>query len=121
SPFFLLSPAWARIPLVVLATLATVIASQALISGVFSLTRQAVQLGYAPRMTIEHTSDEVIGQVYVPAVNWALMVACIAMVLGFGTSGDLAAAYGVAVSTTMVFTAALLAAVMRERWGWSWT
>ena len=119
NPFFLLAPEWARLPLVLLATVAAAIASQALISGVFSLTRQAVQLGYSPRMTIRHTSAQVIGQVYVPAVNWALLLACCALVLGFRTSGGLAAAYGIAVSTSMVFTGILLAAVMRERWRWS--
>jgi KUP system potassium uptake protein len=119
-PFFLLAPDWALYPLVALATLATVIASQAVISGAFSLTRQAVQLGYLPRLTIEHTSERQIGQIYVPAVNWALMVACIGLVLGFQESSRLAAAYGVAVTTDMVFTTILFSAVARSRWGWSW-
>ncbi|HEX8275842.1 MAG TPA: potassium transporter Kup [Longimicrobiaceae bacterium] len=119
-PFFLLAPDWALYPLVVLATAATVIASQAVISGAFSLTRQAVQLGYLPRLTIEHTSARQIGQIYVPSVNWALMVGCIGLVLGFQESSRLAAAYGVAVTTDMVFTTILFSAVARARWGWSW-
>jgi KUP system potassium uptake protein len=119
-PFFLLAPDWALYPLVGLATFATVIASQAVISGAFSLTRQAVQLGYLPRLTIEHTSERQIGQIYVPSVNWALMVACIGLVLGFGESSKLAAAYGVAVTTDMVFTTILFSAVARAKWGWSW-
>jgi KUP system potassium uptake protein len=97
---------------------ATVIASQALISGVFSLTRQAVQLGYAPRMRIRHTSETEIGQIYVPAINWALMVACIGLVVGFRSSTSLAAAYGVAVTLTMVITTLLFYVVARERFGW---
>ena len=101
-----------------LATAAAVIASQALISGVFSLTRQAVQLGYCPRLDIDHTSSHEIGQIYVPQVNWALMVATIAIVIGFGTSTSLAAAYGIAVTLTMVITAVLLHAVALERWKW---
>ncbi|HLL45301.1 MAG TPA: potassium transporter Kup [Longimicrobiaceae bacterium] len=119
-PFFLLAPDWALYPLVALATAATVIASQAVISGAFSLTRQAVQLGYLPRLTIEHTSERQIGQIYVPAVNWALMAACIGLVLGFQESSRLAAAYGVAVTTDMVFTTILFSAVARSKWGWSW-
>ncbi|MET0400483.1 MAG: potassium transporter Kup [Longimicrobiaceae bacterium] len=119
-PFFLLAPDWALYPLVGLATFATVIASQAVISGAFSLTRQAVQLGYLPRLTIEHTSERQIGQIYVPSVNWALMLACIGLVLGFGESSKLAAAYGVAVTTDMVFTTILFSAVARSKWGWSW-
>jgi KUP system potassium uptake protein len=118
-PFYHLAPAWATYPLVGLATIATVIASQAIISGAFSLTRQAVQLGESPRLTIEQTSAEEIGQVYIPAVNWALLVATIALVLGFRTSSRLAAAYGVAVVTTMVITTLLAYFVARERWGWS--
>ena len=94
-------------------------ASQALISGAFSLTRQAVQLGYLPRLEIDHTSTREIGQIYIPTVNWALMIGCIALVLGFRTSSNLAAAYGVAVTTTMVVTVLLLAVVARERRGWS--
>jgi len=116
--FFLLAPAWGQLPLVVLATAATVIASQAVISGAFSLTRQAVQLGFAPRMVIEHTSAEEIGQIYVPAVNWALMAATIALVVSFGQSSRLAAAYGIAVTGTMVTTTVLAYFVARDRWGW---
>ncbi len=118
-PFFHLAPAWATLPLVVLTTLATVIASQAVISGAFSLTRQAVQLGYLPRMAIDHTSDTQIGQIYIPGLNWLLMVACIGLVVGFGSSSRLAAAYGVAVTTDMVFTTILFAVVARVRWRWS--
>lgn len=119
NPFFEMSPEWALLPLVILATMATVIASQALISGAYSLTMQAIQLGYVPRMKIDHTSPREIGQVYVPAVNWALMVLCVGLVLSFRSSTALAAAYGVAVTTTMVITTTLLFVVMRERWKWS--
>ena len=118
-PFFHLAPGWATIPLVGLTTLATVIASQAVISGAFSLTRQAVQLGYLPRVDIEHTSETHIGQIYIPGLNWLLMVACIGLVLGFRSSSNLAAAYGVAVTTDMVFTSILFAVVARSRWRWS--
>ena len=118
NPFFWLAPSWAVIPLVILATVATIIASQAVISGSFSLTRQAIQLGFSPRMLIKHTSEEEIGQIYVPAVNWALMVSTIALVVAFKNSDNLAAAYGVAVTTTMVITTLLFYVVARERWGW---
>jgi KUP system potassium uptake protein len=118
SPFYLLAPDWARYPLVALATIATVIASQAVISGAFSLTRQAIQLGYCPRLRIEHTSSEHIGQVYVPAVNWALMLLTVGLVLGFGSSANLAAAYGLAVSTTMVITTLLAYVVAVQCWRW---
>ncbi|HEU4556801.1 MAG TPA: KUP/HAK/KT family potassium transporter, partial [Longimicrobium sp.] len=119
-PFFLLAPGWATYPLVMLATAATVIASQAVISGAFSLTRQAMQLGYLPRVHIEHTSSREIGQIYIPGVNWLLMFACIGLVAGFRNSSSLANAYGVAVTTDMVFTTLLFAAVARARWRWSW-
>ena len=119
QPFFLMAPAWALIPLVGIATAAAVIASQALISGSFSLTRQAIQLGYAPRLDVEHTSAREMGQIYVPQVNWALMVATLCIVIGFGSSSAIAAAYGIAVTLTMVITAILLLVVARERWGWS--
>jgi KUP system potassium uptake protein len=119
-PFFMLAPAWATYPLVALATVATVIASQAVISGAFSLTRQAVQLGYLPRLDIEHTSAREIGQIYIPGVNWVLMLACIGLVVGFGDSSKLANAYGVAVTTDMVFTTLLFTAVARMRWHWPW-
>ena len=118
QPFFLLAPSWALLPLVVLATAAAIIASQALISGAFSLTRQAIQLGYSPRLDIEHTSSFEMGQVYVPQVNWALMVSTIAIVIGFGSSTALAAAYGIAVTLTMVITAVLLHVIATERWRW---
>ena len=118
SPFFLMAPGWALYPLVALTTIATVIASQAVISGAFSLTRQAVQLGYLPRLRIEHTSSREIGQIYLPVVNWGLMLACVGLVLGFRSSGRLAAAYGVAVTTDMVFTTLLFAVVAWRRWKW---
>ncbi len=118
QPFFLLAPQWMLFPLVALATFAAIIASQALISGAFSLTRQAIQLGYCPRLDIAHTSSAEIGQVYVPQVNWALMVSTIVIVIGFGSSTALAAAYGIAVTLTMVITAILLHVVATERWGW---
>jgi KUP system potassium uptake protein len=117
--FYKMAPPWALIPVVLLATAATIIASQAVISGVFSLTRQAVQLGYTPRLEISHTSAREIGQIYIPIINWALMIGCIALVVGFGSSSNLAAAYGVAVTTTMVITTILLFAVERELWAWS--
>lgn len=119
NPFYQMAPTWALYPLVVLATAATVIASQAVISGAFSLTRQAVQLGFSPRMRITHTSAREIGQIYIPGINWALMLATIALVLGFKTSSNLAAAYGVAVTTTMVITTVLLYIAARKLWGWS--
>ena len=118
QPFFLLAPSWALLPLVVLATAAAIIASQALISGAFSLTQQAIQLGYCPRLDIEHTSYSEMGQVYVPQVNWALMLSTIVIVIGFGSSTALAAAYGIAVTLTMVITAVLLQVVATERWHW---
>ncbi|MEW6757876.1 MAG: potassium transporter Kup [Acidobacteriota bacterium] len=118
NPFFLLAPPWAVLPLVVLATAATIIASQAVISGSFSLTRQAIQLGFCPRVAIRHTSSQEIGQIYVPSVNWALMVATISLVLGFGNSDNLAAAYGVAVTTDMVFATVLFFFLTRGLWKW---
>jgi len=118
NPFYKLAPEWGLYPLVVLATMATVIASQALISGAFSLTMQATQLGYSPRVRIRHTSETEAGQIYVPAINWALMLACIGLVLGFRSSTNLAAAYGVAVTATMVITTMLFYVVARERMGW---
>ena len=118
NPFYRLAPEWALIPLLVLATLATITASQAVISGVFSLTRQAIQLGYAPRMEIVHTSASEIGQIYIPAANWGLMAATIVLVLGFRTSSNIAAAYGVAVTTTMIITTLLAFVVARSLWKW---
>src|SRR5438445_1717531 len=119
-PFFLLAPRWAQYPLVAVATVATVIASQAVISGAYSLTRQAVQLGYAPRIVVKHTSAREIGQIYIPSINWLLMFSAIGLVLAFKASTNLAAAYGVAVTATMAITTALLAVVERELWHWSW-
>jgi KUP system potassium uptake protein len=118
QPFFRLAPTWALFPMVALATAAAIIASQALISGAFSLTRQAIQLGYSPRLQINHTSSREIGQVYLPDVNWGLMLCTIAIVIGFGSSSGLAAAYGIAVTLTMIITAVLLHVVMVERWRW---
>ena len=119
NPFFRLAPDWAVVPLVVLATLATIIASQAIITGSFSLTRQAMQLGWFPGVRIYQTSAEQYGQIYVPSVNWTMMVFTLAITVGFGSSDRLAGAYGTAVSTTMLLTTALLYKVMRDRWRWS--
>ncbi|HVT38475.1 MAG TPA: potassium uptake protein [Gemmatimonadaceae bacterium] len=119
NPFFRSAPGWALYPLVALATLATVIASQALITAVFSLTSQAVQLGLSPRFEIRHTSSSEIGQIYLPALNWVLMLACLALVVGFRSSTRLAAAYGLAVSGTMAITTLLFVVVARDRWKWS--
>jgi KUP system potassium uptake protein len=119
SPFYRLAPSWALFPLILLATAAAVIASQAVISGAFSLTRQAIQLGYWPRMQISHTSSREMGQIYVDGVNKSLMVVTMILVLGFGSSSSLAAAYGVAVSGEMMLTTVLLYLLMREVWGWS--
>lgn len=119
NPFYRMAPPWAVWPLVVVATMATVIASQALISGAYSLTLQAIQLGYLPRMGVDHTSPREFGQVYIAPINWGLMVACVLLVVTFRESTNLAAAYGVAVTTTMVITTVLLFLVMRRRWGWS--
>ncbi|MGH9362913.1 MAG: potassium transporter Kup, partial [Thermoanaerobaculia bacterium] len=118
NPFYRLAPEWGQFPLLILATMAAVIASQAVISGVFSLTRQAVQLGFAPRTEIVHTSAREIGQIYVPWANWGLMLATIALVLAFRTSSNIAAAYGVAVTTTMIITTLLAFVVARSVWGW---
>jgi len=119
NPFYLMAPDWARLPLVVIATIATVIASQAVISGAFSVTRQAVQLGFLPRLRIEHTSSRAAGQIYVPAVNWALLVMVVLLVLGFRQSSNLASAYGIAVSGTMVITTVMLAVLIFQVWKWS--
>ena len=119
NPFFYLAPSWALYPLVILATCATVIASQAVISGAFSLTLQAIQLGYLPRMKILHTSQIERGQIYIPGINWALFIATVALVLNFKTSSNLAAAYGIAVTTTMVITTILAYVAMRRLWHWS--
>ncbi len=118
NPFFLLAPGWALYPLVILSTIATVIASQAVISGAFSMTSQAMRLGYSPRMETQQTSEEEIGQIYVPGINWTLMVAVTALVLGFRSSTSLASAYGIAVTGTMVVTTILAFIVVRRLWGW---
>jgi KUP system potassium uptake protein len=118
NSFYLMAPAWALYPLVALATLATIIASQALISGVFSITMQAEHLGFLPRVRIIHTSPTAHGQIYIPMINWLLLGACIMVVLGFRTSSSLAAAYGVAVTSTMAITTLIFAFVARERWHW---
>jgi KUP system potassium uptake protein len=117
-PFFRLAPTWALLPLVGIATAAAIIASQALISGSFSISRQAIQLGLMPRLEVEHTSAREMGQIYVPQVNWALMMATVLIVIGFGSSGAVASAYGIAVTLTMVITVTLLYVVMTERWHW---
>jgi len=118
NPFYALVPRWALYPMTGIATAAAVTASQALISGAFSLTQQAVQLGYSPRVTIKHTSSSERGQIYIPEVNWLLMVACVALVLGFQNASNLASTYGVAVCGTMATTTVLFAAVAHERLGW---
>jgi KUP system potassium uptake protein len=117
QPFYLLAPRWLLYPLVGLATMAAIIASQALISGAFSLTRQAIQLGYSPRLDIEYTSPQQQGQIYMPQVNWILMLATVGLVVGFRSSSALAAAYGIAVTSTMVITTLLAYLVARRSWG----
>ena len=119
NPFYLLAPEWSLVPLILLATISTVIASQAVITGAFSISRQALQLGYLPRMHIQHTSESEQGQVYMPRINWGLMVATMVLVVGFGSSGKLAAAYGIAVTGNMVMTTLLASIVFREIWRWS--
>ncbi|HEY0316923.1 MAG TPA: potassium transporter Kup [Solirubrobacterales bacterium] len=121
NPFFLLIPPWGRVPMVVLATVATVIASQAVISGAFSVTKQAIQLGFLPRLTIRHTSSRLVGQVYVPAVNWLLLAAVVGLVLGFQSSTRLGSAYGIAVTGTITADTLLFLVVARSLWrkpGW---
>ncbi|HZM96498.1 MAG TPA: potassium transporter Kup [Vicinamibacterales bacterium] len=118
QPFFMMAPSWALLPLVGLSTVAAIIASQALISGAFSLTRQAIQLGYAPRLDIQHTSSMAMGQVYVPQVNWFLAICTVLITIGFQSSSALAAAYGIAVTGTMVITTILLSVVAIKRWNW---
>ena len=119
NPFFLMAPSWALIPLIILATAAAIIASQAVISGAFSLTKQAIQLGYLPRFAIEHTSDREMGQIYVPFVNWGLLVGIIVLVVIFKNSSNLAAAYGIAVMLTMTIDTLLLFVVMTRIWRWN--
>jgi len=120
NPFYLLAPDWALYPLVAMATVATVIASQAVISGAFSITQQAIQLGYSPRLEVQHTSDREIGQIYLPGINWTLLIAVMALVLGFGSSTNLAGAYGIAVTGTMLITNILAVCVTRWLWHWGW-
>ena len=120
NPFYLSAPEWALYPLIGLATVATVIACQAVISGAFSVTRQAMQLGFVPRMEVQHTSENEAGQIYLPAVNWGLMVAVMILVLGFKTSNNLAAAYGIAVTGDMVITSILATVVVAKGWKWGW-
>jgi KUP system potassium uptake protein len=120
-PFFRMVPSWALYPMVVLATLATVIASQAVISGAYSLTRQAIQLGYCPRLAIRHTSESEIGQVYMPWINWALLAAVLLLVVGFRSSSALASAYGIAVTGTMAIDTILLFFVITRIWKWGRT
>jgi len=119
NPFYHLAPSWFLYPLIALATAAAIIASQAIISGAFSLTRQAVQLGYSPRLQIDHTSSREIGQIYVPAVNWGLMLLTCAFVIYFGSSTNIAGAYGVALSTLMLMTTLMFYVMSREVWRWS--
>ncbi|HEX9665453.1 MAG TPA: potassium transporter Kup [Thermodesulfobacteriota bacterium] len=119
NPFYLLSPSWGHYPLIALSTAATIIASQAVISGAFSLTSQALQLGYIPRLVVSHTSHHEIGQVYVPVVNWILFIGTVGIVVGFGSSANLAGAYGLAVALLMVVTTALMFICARSLWGWS--
>ncbi len=119
NPFYLLAPHWALYPLIVLSTIATVIASQAVISGAYSMTQQAIQLGYSPRMQIHHTSGRQIGQIYLPGINWTLMIAVVALVIGFGSSANLGAAYGIAVTGTMLITNLLAFYAAQYLWKWS--
>jgi KUP system potassium uptake protein len=119
NPFYLMAPDWFLLPLVVLATAATVIASQAVISGVYSITHQTIQLGYAPRMDLLHTSDSQMGQVYMPGVNWLMLAGVVGLVLAFKSSSNLAAAYGIAVTGTMIITDVFAYLVARHQWGWS--
>jgi KUP system potassium uptake protein len=119
NPFYMMAPDWARLPLVLIATAATIIASQAVISGAFSVTHQAVQLGFLPRLRTEHTSARAAGQIYIPAVNWGLLAMIVLLVIGFGASTDLASAYGIAVSGTMIITTMMLAVLIVQVWKWN--
>jgi KUP system potassium uptake protein len=119
NPFYLLAPEWARLPLVFLATSATIIASQAVISGAFSVTHQAVQLGFLPRLRTEHTSEKAAGQIYIPAVNWGLLVMVLVLVVGFRESSRLASAYGIAVTGTMLITTLMLGVLVTQVWRWN--
>ncbi len=119
NPFYLLAPSWALVPMLVLAAAAAIIASQAVISGAFSLTRAAIQMGYCPRLAILHTSEKTMGQIYVPFINWTLLAAVVLLVIGFRTSDNLAAAYGIAVTLAMLIDSLLIYVVMRRLWHWS--
>jgi KUP system potassium uptake protein len=119
NPFFYLAPDMLRLPLVLLATAATIIASQAVISGAFSVTQQAIQLGFVPRLRITHTSESAAGQIYIPVVNWALMTMVILLVLMFGSSSNLAAAYGIAVTGAMLIDGVLISVVLLQLWKWN--
>ena len=119
NPFYLLAPTWALYPMIALATVATIIASQAVISGAYSITKQAMQLGYSPRMNVIYTSEETAGQIYLPLVNWILLFAIVILVLTFKSSNSLGAAYGIAVTGTMLITTILAFVVVRKLWGWS--
>ena len=119
NPFYLMAPDWARLPLVAIATAATIIASQAVISGAFSVTHQAVQLGFLPRLKTEHTSEKALGQIYIPAVNWGLLFMVIVLVVGFRESGRLASAYGIAVTGTMLITSIMLGVLVFRVWHWN--
>jgi KUP system potassium uptake protein len=119
NPFFLMAPEWARLPLIGIATLATIIASQAVISGAFSVTRQAVQLGFLPRLRITHTSEKAAGQIYIPAVNWGLLAMVLLLVMGFKKSTNLASAYGIAVTGTMFITTCMIAVLLFRVWRWN--
>ncbi|HEY6894367.1 MAG TPA: KUP/HAK/KT family potassium transporter, partial [Rhodanobacteraceae bacterium] len=118
NPFYLLAPTWGRVPLLLLATAAAIIASQAVISGAFSLTRAAIQMGYCPRLTIAHTSERAIGQIYIPFINWMLLAAIVGLVVGFRNSDNLAGAYGIAVTMAMLIDSILIFVVMRRLWRW---
>ena len=118
NPFYLLAPDWGRVPLLLLATAAAIIASQAVISGAFSLTRAAIQMGYCPRLTILHTSERAIGQIYIPFINWLLLAAIVGLVIGFRNSDNLAGAYGIAVTMAMLIDSILIFVVMRRLWKW---
>jgi KUP system potassium uptake protein len=119
NPFYLMAPDWARLPLVAIATAATIIASQAVISGAFSVTHQAIQLGFLPRLKTEHTSEKAAGQIYMPGVNWSLLFMVLVLVLGFRESGRLASAYGIAVTGTMLITTMMLAVLVFQVWKWN--
>jgi len=119
NSFYLMAPEWARLPLVLIATAATIIASQAVISGAFSVTHQAIQLGFLPRLRTQHTSEKAAGQIYLPAINWGLLAMVVILVLGFRESGKLASAYGIAVTGTMLITTVMLGFLVFQVWKWN--